>query len=102
MRPLQEKYKEGRLGEGTHKIQRERKEIQREQKEEKEKKAERFRKSSLACTLKIHRGEGRVTFISTLEEKAFKVMREREEKDGWKMLKRASLNCPTLNYHHTL
>lgn len=44
MRPLQEKYKEGRLGEGTHKIQRERKEIQREQKEEKEKKAERFRK----------------------------------------------------------
>lgn len=60
--------------------------------------------SSLACKLKIHRGEGRVTFISTLEEKAFKVMRERgkREIDGWKMLKQASLNCPTLNYHHRL
>lgn len=69
------------MREHTKYRERERKEIQREQKEEKEKKAERFRKSSLACMLKIHRGEGRVTFISTLEEKAFKVMREREEKE---------------------
>lgn len=82
MRPLQEKYKEGRLGEGTHKIQREReKKYKGSRKKKKKKKAERFRKSSLACTLKIHRGEGRVTFISTLEEKPFKVMREREEKE---------------------
>lgn len=43
MRPLQEKYKEGRLGEGTHKILRERKEIQRE-KEEKEKKSRKIQK----------------------------------------------------------
>lgn len=51
MRPLQEKYKEGRLGEGTHRIQRERRKERKKKMIEKKKK-EREKRREHSFTLR--------------------------------------------------